>query len=126
MDIDYREYTGLNILNRIKLQVLKCIKHLEEEQYNEKRFSKYLLDGKKYLLEGDNDLSQEQIEQIKSFWKRYEFAYPKINIDEFKAYTNRTGIFSPNFIPAGIRTVYIAPFLQNKKAEIKNDNGFFK
>lgn len=114
MNLNYDGLTNIDFLDRVKLQLLKHIQNKAEEKVNQERFKKWFKKGNDYALDGDKQLTEQQIKEIKNFWGRYKFAYPNINLDEFKAFTNRTGIFSPWYIPNGIRTLYIAPYLQNK------------
>lgn len=114
MDFNFSNVTELAFWDRIRLQLFKHLHNRAEEKVNKERFEKWYSQGNAYVLDGDKDLSKEQIVEIEKFWSRYKFAYPKINYDEFKAYMNRTGIFSPFYIPSGIRTIYIAPYLQHK------------
>lgn len=114
MNLNYGSVTNLSFLDRVKLQFLKHIENTAEEKVISERFTKWFSMGNDFVLDGDKELSKEQIKEIDKFWERYKFAYPKICYNEFKAYMNRTGIFSPYYIPAGIRTIFIAPYLQHK------------
>ncbi len=104
----------LSFWGRVKLQLLKHIENIKEENRIQNSFKRYLKKEQVYLMKDDKDLTQEQLQAIDQFWRRYQFAYPKINYDEFKAYMNRTGVFDPRYIPSSIRTLYIAPYLQHE------------
>ena len=104
----------LSFLDRVKWQIYKEIQNRAEATVIRKRFENWYKNGDKFSLEGDKKLSKEQIAEIDKFWSRYKFAYPKINYKAFEAYMNRTGKFDYRYLPAGIRTIFIAPYFQNK------------
>lgn len=65
----------------------------------------------KNSLDTDIDLTEEQIKQVKEYWKKYEFALEP-PLECFKTYFNRTGIFDPRFITYRFRKMfepYFAP-----------------
>ena len=114
MDIRKSSLTNLKFYDRVRLQILKCIDNVVEQKTISERLKKWRSSGTEYALLGAAELTDEQISEIKKFWSRYSFVYPNISFNEFKAYMNRTGVFDCRYIPNGIRTLFIAPYLQNK------------
>ena len=105
----------LTFFDRLKWQIYKEIQNRAELTVIRKRFENWYKNGDNFSLEGDKKLNEEQIAEINKFWNRYKFAYPKINYKAFEAYMNRTGKFDCRYLPAGIRTIFIAPYFQNKQ-----------
>ena len=105
----------LTFFDRLKWQLYKEVQNKAEASVVKKRFENWYKNGDKFSLEGDQKLNEEQIDEINKFWNRYKFAYPKINYKAFEAYMNRTGKFDCRYLPAGIRTIFIAPYFQNKQ-----------
>lgn len=61
-----------------------------------------------YALPEDQDLTQEQIDEIDKFWKKYEFM-GKIDYRAFKTFYNRSGIFDPKYIPHYVLRFFLRP-----------------
>lgn len=63
---------------------------------------------KDYALPRDKSLTSEQIAEIDAFWSKYEFL-GKIDYSAFKTYYNRSGIFSPKYLPQYIYSYFLRP-----------------
>ena len=63
---------------------------------------------KDYALPDDKNLTPEQIAEIDAFWNKYEFL-GEIDYSSFKTYYNRSGIFSPKYLPQYIYSYYLRP-----------------
>lgn len=61
-----------------------------------------------YALSNDKNLTSDQIAEIDAFWSKYEFL-GKIDYSSFKTYYNRSGIFSPKYLPQYIYSYYLRP-----------------
>lgn len=61
-----------------------------------------------YALPSDKNLTSDQIAEIDAFWKKYEFL-GEIDYRAFKTYYNRSGIFSPKYLPQYIYSYYLRP-----------------
>lgn len=105
---------GNHIVRFVK-QICKMLSNWREDKNLERYFESVFDFERQYAQDGDASLDQTQIAEIDRFWSKYSFAYPKINYNAFQVYMNRTGIFSPLYIPSGIRKKFIEPYLQNKE-----------
>ena len=62
-----------------------------------------------YGLPEDEELTDEQIESINQFWKKYEFMTGPLDYRAFKTFYNRSGIFDPRYIPHYITRFFLRP-----------------
>lgn len=102
-------------IQRIANQSYKKVQNYLKEKAWKRKFDGFLDYEKRFSEYDDIELTLEQKEEIKKFWGKYSFAYPDISFDAFKTYMNRTGLFDPKYLPGGIRGIFVAPFLQNRK-----------
>lgn len=74
----------------------------QEERERQKFFENCKNGDLKYSHKDDVDLTEEQMEQLRDYWKKYEFAVP-LNPDACKTYTNRTGKFDVHYTMYGMK-----------------------
>jgi len=63
-----------------------------------------------YSMPDDVDLTDEQKAEIDAFWKKYNFI-DKMGYKDFKVFYNRSGIFSPYYVPYYFNKFFIRPNL---------------
>ena len=56
----------------------------------------------KFMKTGDKNLTPEEKMAVDAFWRKYRFAF-KPYYGTFKAYSRRSGIFDPRYLPHGLR-----------------------
>ncbi|MCL1797156.1 MAG: leucine-rich repeat protein [Eggerthellaceae bacterium] len=96
------------MLKKIKSIIFKHWK--EREKLDE--FYKYDNGTKKMLREGDTELTQEQIEEINSFWHKYKFMY-EIDYSAHKLITSRSGRFNAKYLPRAFYRLCVRPHFQD-------------
>lgn len=84
----------------------ELIKHYAKEHYRE--------DIKSLYLKDNDTLSDEEIDEINKYWKKY---VKDFDINFHKYYINRTGKFDVRYIPDDIYVNDIDPYFNNRELE---------
>ena len=102
------------ISDSINLQIYKHRLALHEENKRLKRLRQLRSGNFHFRRPYDKKLSEDQINEINEFWRKYRFAYP-VFPEMAETFYNRCGIFDPRYIPYELNKEFLVNYLNPER-----------